>query len=363
MKPIAFFAHHQGRGHANRIRAIVEHFDPARSLTVMTAAPEQFDEARNIEIVALPDMIGAPSRTTALHQVATPEVLHCVPLGVAEMRSHMALIVATLERLDPALFVVDVSAEIALLARIMSVPSVTIRMHGMRGDAAHLAGYQACVGILAPFDEQLEQADYPDWAHERTFYSGGLCTIRDAVLPKNEARKKLDLDPDRTINLVIAGGGGSGTPYAPLTVAARAAPDDLWIVVGPVHREGHETEFANLVELGWISNVTEYLAAADRVISSAGDNVVHEIARVHKPFLCFPEWRYFDEQRLKAQQLARLGAAVVRDTWPGNLAEWRGLLTEVDALDTARLAALHDEQAAQRTARWLEDMAERLWEE
>ena len=43
-------------------------------------------------------------------------------------------------------------------------------------------------------------------------------------------------------------------------------PDALWLVLGPVHREGHETDFGNLVELGWVPGVTDHIAAADVVL-------------------------------------------------------------------------------------------------
>ncbi len=96
---------------------------------------------------------------------------------------------------------------------------------------------------------------------------------------------KLGLPDDPTVILVLTGGGGSGTPFAPLTMGARAVPDALWLVAGPLHRRGHETDFANLRELGWVSNVTDHIAAADIVIASAGDNTVHEIARVGAKFV------------------------------------------------------------------------------
>ncbi|RPF71026.1 glycosyltransferase [Aurantiacibacter spongiae] len=361
-RPLVFFAHHQGRGHANRIMAIAQHIPENRPLVVLTAKPSQFDAiSRDAKIVRLPDMIGAPSHSAALHDQPTPSVMHCVPLGVPEVREHMGIIAETLRHVDPALFVIDVSAEIALLARIMSVPAITIRMHGARSDAGHLAGYEASVAMLAPFDEALEQSDYPERLRARTFYTGGLCTTKDAIEAKQKARERLDLDPDRSVTLVIAGGGGSGTPYAPLTVAARAEPDALWLVAGPVHREGHETDFGNLRELGWIDNLTAYLCAADRVVASAGDNTVHEIARARKPFLCIPEWRYFDEQRAKARELERLSAAVTCETWPASIPEWQDVLARTDALDTDKLAALHDEGAARNAARWLEAQANRLW--
>ena len=361
-KPIAFFAHHQGRGHANRIMAIAQHIPASRPLHVLTAKPDQFDDMpRDATITELPNMIGAPTRSKALHDEPTPSVLHCVPLGVDEMRRHMGIIAETLRDIDPALFVIDVSAEIALLSRIMSVPAVTIRMHGDRSDAGHLAGYEAGVGMLAPFDEAIEQEDYPDWARSRTFYTGGLCTTKDPIKPRDEARQSLGLPLDKPVTLVIAGGGGSGTPYAPLTVAARAEPNTLWLVAGPVHKEGHETDFGNLRELGWIDNLTDYLCAADRVVASAGDNTVHEIARAGKPYLCIPEWRYFDEQQAKAAELERVGAAVHLDTWPASIPDWRKVLAATDELDASRLAKLHDPDAARKAAEWLEAECTRLW--
>lgn len=361
-KPISFFAHHQGRGHANRIIAIAEHIPLERPLHILTAKPAQFDAiARDTEITELPNMIGAPSRSEALHEEPTPSIMHCVPLGVDEMRQHMQIIANTLGEVDPALFVIDVSAEIALLARIMSVPAISIRMHGARNDVGHLAAYEASVGMLAPFDETIEQADYPAWARKRTFYTGGLCTTAGPMLDRDEARQRLGLPTDKSITLVIAGGGGSGTPYAPLTVAARAEPDALWLVAGPLHKEGHETDFGNLRELGWVDNLSEYLAVADRVVASAGDNTVHEIARFAKPFLCIPEWRYFDEQRRKAMELARVGAAVYRETWPASIPEWNHVLEATDQLETDHLAQLHEPAAAKRAAEWLEAQAAKYW--
>ena len=361
-KPITFFVHHQGRGHANRTMAVVAEMDPARRVTVMTAKPALFDGfARPIEIVALPDMIGAPVPTPALFDQPTPEVLHCVPLGVERTRRTMRTILDHLDDIDPALFVVDVSAEIALLARIASVPAVKIRMHGDRLDPGHLGAYQACVGLLAPYDESIEQDDYPAWARAKTCYTGGLCTTVDTVPDKAAARARLGLDPDREIILVLTGGGGAGTPYAPLTMAARAVPDALWLVIGPVHREGHETDFGNLVERGWVPDVTTHIAAADVVIASAGDNTVHEIARVGRPYVCAPEWRYFGEQTRKAERLAEVGAAVALHNWPGALAPWRGILDAAAALDPAILTALYAPDAARRAAHYLETLADRLW--
>jgi UDP-N-acetylglucosamine--N-acetylmuramyl-(pentapeptide) pyrophosphoryl-undecaprenol N-acetylglucosamine transferase len=362
-KPIAFFVHHQGRGHANRTMAVAAEFARDRPVSVLTADPSLFDGfPRDIEIVPLPNMIGAAVPTARLYAEPTPQVMHCVPLGLTEMRRTMRSILDHLDTREIGLFVVDVSAEIALLSRIASVPAVQIRMHGDRSDIGHVGAYEACVGMLAPFDARLEQDDYPAHLRAKTFYSGGLCTSVDRVPERAEARAKLGLDPDREIVVAVTGGGGSGTPYAPLTVAARAAPEALWLTLGPTHREGHETDFSNLRQLGWVSSVTDYLAAADVVIASAGDNTVHEVARVGGRLIVMPEWRYFAEQTRKAEALVRLDAAVQAPIWPGDLQGWRDLLARARGLDGAALRDLYAPDAAARAAGWLEGLTDALWD-
>ncbi|MCP1315626.1 glycosyltransferase [Halomonas sp. 707D7] len=362
-KPISFFVHHQGRGHARRAMAIIRHFSKARPVSVMTADPSLFDGfEREIDLVALPNMIGAAVPTQALFDQPTPPVMHCVPMGVTEMRQTMRGVLDHLDDIDAGLFVIDVSAELALLSRIASVPAVSIRMHGDRNDPGHLGAYEASVAMLAPFDERLEQADYPAHLRKKTFYSGGLCTTTASVPSREEARARLGLDPDREIVVALTGGGGAGTPYAPLTVAARAAPETLFITIGPLHLEGHETDFANLVNRGWVENVVEYLAASDIVLASAGDNTVHEIAMLGRPYIVAPEWRYFGEQVRKAERLAELGAAVNMPVWPGDFAGWQAVLEKARGLDVERLTTLFDEDAARRAAEWLEACVDGLWE-
>ena len=361
-RSISFFVHHQGRGHANRCRAIIERMDD-RPITILTADPKLFaDFEREHAMIALPNMIGAPQATEALERYATPSVMHCVPMGADAMRRHMGLISQHLLEDDPGLFMIDVSAEIALLARIHSVPAVKVRMHGNRNDIGHLGAYDACAGMLAPFSEAIEQEDYPDWAREKTHYSGGLCTTTAPVPSKEDARARLGIEPERELIVVITGGGGSGTPWAALTVGARAAPDAKWVALGPVHREGHETEFPNLTHLGWVEGVTDWLAAADIVIASAGDNTVHEIARVGRPFLCVPEWRYFDEQLRKAQAVARAGAAHTLGVWPGDLEGWREALEGARAVDLDAQRALFSDDAARSAADWLMNLTDELWD-
>ncbi|WP_420393533.1 glycosyltransferase [Acuticoccus sp.] len=361
-RPIGFFVHHQGRGHARRCEAIIAAMEP-RPITIFTADPSILSPDVPADVVALPNMIGAAALTEGLFGVAPPDRLHCVPLGVPEVTETMARMVAWVRAARPALMVVDVSAEIALLMRLLSVPAIKIRMHGDRADPFHLAAYDACVGLLAPFDEAIEQPDYPGFARRKTCYTGGLCPTNAPVPDKAAARHVLGLPQEREVVVAISGGGGTGTPYAPLTMAARARPDALWLAIGPLHREGHETDFANLTTLGWVPDALSYIAAADCVVASAGDTTVTEVARVGRPFLCVPEWRYFDEQVAKAREMARVGACATLERWPASSAQWLDALARAEATDIAAQRRLFAPDAADRAARFVEGWADRLWRE
>ncbi len=311
-------------------------------MSVLTAGPHLFDGfSRDIEIVPLPNMIGAGVPTPRLYAEPTPQVMHCVPLGLAEMRRTMRTILDHLDDRGVGLFVVDVSAEIALLSRIASVPG------GADPHARRPLRHRPCRLLRSlrrharPLRRAAGAGRLPPAPEGQDLLLRGLCTTLDAVPDKAEARRRLGLDPAREIIVTVTGGGGSGTPYAPLTVAARAAPDALWLTLGPTHREGHETDFSNLRELGWVPGVTDYLAAADIVIASAGDNTIHEVARVGAKLVVMPEWRYFGEQTRKAEALVKLGAAVTAPAWPGDLQGWQQLLAEARALDGETIRTLH----------------------
>lgn len=362
-RPFGFFVHHQGRGHARRCEEIIRHLDD-RPITILSADRSIFGDLDDrIDFVELPNAIGDPSVTQALHNQQTPDAMQCVPLGSEALKANATLIVNFFNRANPGLIFNDVSVEWALLARLCSVPSVKVRMHGDRSDASHVAAYQACAGLIAPFHADLEQSDYPNWARRKTFYSGGLCTTLDAVPERQVARKRLNLPLDREVIVVMSGGGGSGANYASLTMAARALPEALWLTAGPVNLEGHETEFTNLRQLGWVENITDVIAAADVIVASAGDNTCHEIARVGRPFLCIPEWRYYDEQVAKARELARIGAAHSCMVWPASNGQWQNAILAAKDVGTKRLEGLFDAQAAKKIADHLIDLDQHLWEE
>lgn len=359
-KPIGYFVHHQGRGHAKRCAAIVELLAP-RPVAVFCADPGLLPlMGEHVTVIPIADFHAQPAATSALHEIAAADGLDCAPVGVQAITDSMTRLARWFDEAKPALLVVDVSSEVTLLARLCSIPTVTLRMHGDRQDQAHTTAYSGSAGILAPFDERLEQRDWPDEFRRKTFYTGGLIDSRTTFPSRAEARRVLGLPPDRQI-VVAMSGGGTGIPYAPLTLAARALPDTLWLSVGRSLKYGHETDFANLRDCGWVDSATDYLSAADIVLINPGDTLVHEVAHLGRPLVCLPEWCYYDEQHCKARELARVGAAIYAPSWPASFEQWRALIGQVQSVDVDLQRSLVNHDASRDAARWIEQLAARLW--
>lgn len=356
--PIGYFVHHQGRGHAERAAAIVRALPADRPVTLFCARSDIFPVLPpGVEICTIPSLFEPPADAPgALADAATPATLHCAPLGWATITRAVATIAGWFDTARPALFVTDVSAELAQLARIASVPCVTVLQHGARDDAGHMAAYEGAIGVLAPYHAELEQPGRPDWMLARTHYAAGV-GIEPQPVERAAARAALGLPLDRSIVLAVGGGGGGGTPATPLTIGARAEPEALWLSIGAVAREWHETPPGNLRHVGWVDDPATWIAAADRIVSSAGNTTVHMIAAAGRPWIVVPEWRYFDEQVWKGRMLAAAGAAVVLDHWPSHVDAWSAAWRTAATLDLERQRRLVDADAAAGAAEWLEGLA------
>lgn len=363
MRPLGYFVHHQGRGHAERCAAIVNALPSARPVTIFCARDDIFPPLRpNVRICRIPSLFERRGdEGGAMDYIPTPNTMHCAPLGWPGIRKAMAVMADWFDRADPALMICDVSAEVAHLARLCSVPHVKVLQHGDRSDPGHMAAYRGAAGLIAPFAPELAQDDWPAWMMGKTHWAPGIGI--DAAMPDcHQARERLGLDPAARVILVVSGAGGSGFAQAPLGVAARTFPDTRFVTIGDVQRDWHATEPANLAHLGWVDNAADHIAAADIVIASTGNTTCQQILTAGKPWLAVPEWRYFDEQVAKAACLDRAGAAVTRPHLPSSAHAWTAALAEATARhDPAAQAALIQPHADRRTADWLEGLIARLW--
>ncbi|SDG42354.1 glycosyltransferase [Sulfitobacter delicatus] len=363
-RPIGYFVHHQGRGHAERCAAVVNALPESQSVTVFCAKPDIFPAfTRPVEMISLPSLF-EPSGQEDIHDKTTaPDTVHCAPLGWPGIRQAMAQLAGWFASANPVLMISDVSAEVAQLARLCSVPHVKVLQHGLRDDPGHRAAYDGAVGLLCPGAEALAQPDWPERHLAKSHFAGGLGVDVQRPDPARRAaaRSALGVSPDQRLVVVMSGGGGTGFASAPFGISARAMPETAFITIGQTARDWHATEPANLQHHGWVDNAADYLAAADMVVASTGNTTCHQILAAETPWLAVPEWRYFDEQVEKAKALARAGAAHHLPHFPASAGQWKTAIQQtLETHDPARQRALVDENAAAGTARWLTGLSDSL---
>ena len=249
------------------------------------------------------------------------------------------------------MLVSDVSAEVAILGRLLSLPVVAVRQHGARWDDGHLLAYRLAARLLAPYPASLAEPDAPAWVRAKTDYAGGFSRFDGRERPAHVDRQ----------SVVVMGGAGASGPgsaapwsAADVVAAARATPGWRWRWLGAGTPAGAPP---NLQGLGWQDDPFPALARAEVVVAHGGHNAVMEAAAAGRPLVVVPAARPFDEQAHKARALARVGAAVALDGWPAP-AGWRAVLDRARALDPAPLRSLADGQGARRAAALLDRLAE-----
>jgi len=335
---IGYYVHHQGDGHRQR------------ALAISAGAPERFvllgtglaQQAAGRAVLDLEDDV--PVAGSFLETTVPLDCLHYVPMHHAGIQQRVARIASWIAQRQPALMVVDVSVEIAMLARLASVPTVYVRLAGRRDDAAHLQAFRAARGLLAPFHEELDDPSIPDWVRRKTCYVPGL------------TRATLGTRPNPSVVLVVNGRGGGLLDGTTIASAAAATAEFTWRVIGPASAPGHCP--ANLEFLGWVGNADDEIANAGIVVGTAGDGVLSAVMAAARPFVCLPQQRPYGEQVSKARRLAALGAALVFEEMPG-AGDWPAIVDRVRGLNLAHLAALHDPQGVSKACALLLAMAER----
>ena len=357
--PIGFYAHHQGRGHATRIAQIAPHL--RRPYAVFTSRPDYFPAVMQDHVVRLPLDLPEHGRAHPLDVGAPADCLHYAPLQVDGLRRRMASIADWIARRRPALFVVDLSVEVAMLARLLGVPTVVTRLQGYRNDAAHLACFTNARAILCPYPETLEVHPLPAALRSRAYYTGAYAKTwtsgrSDAVAGAAGMREVPSARRGRRRILVTTGSGGTHFTVEGCRELAGADPRSEVEVVGPVGVPGPDPLCPNLYFAGFVADLPRRLREADLVVCGAGSHTVMEVGAAGKPMVCLAEDRAFGEQRAKALGLARAGLAVSPARWP-SAREWPSLLARAEQLDTSRWRELFVDPTLARAARFLERIA------
>lgn len=323
---IGFYAHHHGRGHLSRVAAVCEAVGPARC-TVATSHPDAAEVLPpGTHLTALP--MDIPPRGP-VGDFTAGGVLHWVPQDpVTATRAHA--ITGWLVERAPAVVLVDVSVEVAVLVRLAGVPAVVVRMHGDRSDAAHDLAHRIADSVLAPFPASLEHPSTASWVRDKTTYSGFVAPADVASVadrPAGDGRRVL-----------VVWGQGHPPPTADeLDAAATASsPEWSWEMIGPPCPERAPSRVRHR---GWVREVAAHVARADVVVGPPGDGLLAQVAGAGARYVAVCEPRPFDEHQRKAECLAAIGGAMALDAWP-EPAAWPGVLAEASGLDPAALSGL-----------------------
>ncbi|WCT72684.1 glycosyltransferase [Sphingomonas naphthae] len=337
-RPIGYYVHHHGDGHRQRAIAVGQALEHGATLLGTGLAGRSGD----LPVVELPDD-RLDDGFAGIDQTERPASLHYAPVDHEGIRQRTALISRWIAEERPRLLVVDVSVEIAMLARLASVPTVYVRLSGKRLDKPHLDAFRGAAGLLAPFHEALDDDETPDWLREKTFY---------APLINGVGATAGQIEED--VVLVVLGRGGGVSDGDRWAQAARAVPDRRWRVIGPCTVP--RTLPPNLELRGWVDDAATLIGSAGIVVGAAGDGVVSAVLAHRRPFICLPEARPFDEQVSKARRLGSLGAAAVSLDWPEQ-SVWPKLLDAVRAT-SAWPRELEAPCGSERVARWLEALGQ-----
>src|SRR5690606_214590 len=250
--------------------------------------------------------------------------LHWAPLGHPGLRARMARIVQWIEAERPAAVVVDVSVEVALLARLHGVPVVTIAMPGERLDAAHELGYGISAAVIGA------------WPAEATRMLEGLPALGERLHAVGAISRFAPRPPAASGSAprrVVVFGGAGGDGFTADAVGRARAETPQW-------------EWEHLGANGsWSERPWESLLAADVVITHAGESAIAELAAARRPAIVIPQPRPHDEQRRTASVLADPAwPALVLPSWPAT--GWPALLRDASELDASRWQAWNDGRGA-----------------
>lgn len=316
---IGYYVHHHGRGHLHRALSVAAATDTV--VVGMSSLPRPREWVGPWLELSRDDEGPTPVDASAHGR------LHWVPEMDPGLTARMAEISSWIADVEPALMVVDVSAEVSLLARLHGTPVVTMVLPGDRRDAAHDLVHSVARRVVAAWPDDVTGMVMGLDAHrDRLTCVGGLSRFDGREVPARSDQAS------RTV--VVLSGLGDETSWD-VESARRETPDWTWHVLGA------DT---------WVDDPWELLCAADVVVTHGGQNAIAEVAAARRPAVVVPRPRPFREQDSMAAVLATDGRfpVTVRPELPAG--GWDDLLARTAALDGSGWSAWNDGGGARRLA-------------
>ncbi len=319
---IGYYVHHVGRGHLHRATVLAHELGShGLAVTGLSSLPRPADWTGEWILLPRDDLGGATDPTARAR-------LHWAPRGDVGLCSRTARVAAWIDRERPDAVVVDVSVEITLLVRLHGVPVVGVVLPGRRGDAAHRLGFDVADRLVAfwPARARGMLGDVPAEVLSRVEPLGALSRFRIGAASRRTSRRAL----------LLLGQGGHDVGDARIAMLRTATPQWSWTLLDG--RPGR-----------WAADPSTAVAAADVVVTHAGQNAIAEVAAARRPAVVLPQARPHAEQRTTATALNAGGWPVtVCEQWPD--AGWPDRLSRTAALDGGRWSSWCDGRAAQRFA-------------
>ena len=319
---IAYYIHHHGRGHLTRAVAIASAL--GRDITGLSSLPRPLDWPGGWIDLPLDDAAS----------VCDPEALgrlHWVPIGSEGLRDRSALISQWIAAHNPSVFVVDVSVEVTVLARLHGVPVIVFALPGIRTDSAHQLAFDVAAKILAawPACASGMVAGIPSTSRSKVIPLGAIG--RPPVISTNNRSAV-----NRRRVVVLGGAGGDAFTPDRVLSAQGQTPDWTWTHLG---RSGT-----------WVADVSAELSRADVVIAHAGEGAIADVSAARVPAVILPQDRPYREQHATGEELRKeRWPALVLDEWPEDA--WRTVLETVHSMDGAAWHDWNTGEGAERAAR------------
>jgi len=293
---VLWYVHDVGSGHLRCAEAVLAHL---RVPTVVAAGPG-VDLATLASCRAVADVIALPSDVP---RDPTPTVgpWHWVP-ATSELRARSAALTAAIAAHRCTTAVVDVSVEVAVLARMLGLRVVALRQSGRRTDEAHRIGFASADAVWVPQHPALDPVE-ADVAGRATF-TGAFSRFDRPGRPSTLGRCR-----ERMVTMLV----GAGGHHLPIDAwRAGTAPPGWTVVIAGLDARWSSGRICSVGR----TDVEPLLRRSAVVITAAGWASVADVASCGARLAVVAEPRPYDEQLVRAESLAAAGLAVHLPSWP-----------------------------------------------
>jgi len=286
---IGWYVHHHGYGHVARFLAVTPHL--RTPVVAFSSMPRPAGLAADVDWIRLPpdaDDYTRPDGSPADPRDADPTVrghLHWAPLDHPGHRARLASIASTAAERSLTAFVVDVSVEVVVFARLLGLRTLAMTQPGARTDAPHALAYDLADGILAPWARGAVSAEALGARTDRVVWTGGISRF--------DGRERVGVRDERSVLLL-----------------GRVLDDDVREdLVRRLRARGWAVTSAGHDAASRIDDPWPLLTRSTVVVSAAGQNSVADLAAADARAVVLAQDRPFGEQHDTAEALERWGLA------------------------------------------------------